>query len=64
VRKFVMIEEYHVTVFMPRGLPEAEEDAIRQALDDARFLADLRRALRIVFQKYVALGNVKIKLSR
>jgi hypothetical protein len=34
----------------PNDLPEAENDAIREALDDARFLAHLRRTRRRVFR--------------
>jgi hypothetical protein len=51
-------------VLAPRGLPQVEDDAIRQALDDAHFLAHLRRAIRVVFAQYAALSKVKIKLSR
>jgi hypothetical protein len=43
-----LVEEVHLSVYVPRGLPEAEYEAVRQTLDDARFLARLRRAVRHV----------------
>ena len=60
----IVMEEFHLTVRAPRGLPDPEYDAIRQALDDARFQTHLRRAVRRVFRKYPALGNVRVGLSR
>jgi hypothetical protein len=43
-----LIEEVHLSVYVPRGLPEAEYEAVLQTLDDARFQARLRRAVRHV----------------
>ncbi len=60
----ILVEEFHLTVRAPRGLPEGEYDAIRRALNDARFKADLRRSVRAVFRTLDALGKVKLKLSR
>jgi hypothetical protein len=39
------MEEIHVTICMPRGIPPPGSDAIRKALDDPTFQADLHRAV-------------------
>ncbi len=62
--KMLLMEEFHVTVFAPRGLPEPKYMAIRQALDGRRFRADLGRAVRQVFRRYPTLRPVQVKLSR
>ena len=41
-----MMEEFHLTVFAPRGLPALEYDTMRQTLDDPHFHAELDRAVR------------------
>ena len=40
--KSVVMDELHITVRVPRGLLEAEYDAIHEALIDQHFLAQLR----------------------
>jgi hypothetical protein len=64
MRKLVVIEEYHLTVLVPRRLPQVEDDAIRQDLDDPRFVRQVRRAVRDVLRLYPALAKAKVKLSR
>jgi hypothetical protein len=62
--KAILIDEFHLTVYAPRGLPEPEYDAVRQTLDDRRFQADLRRAAREVCRQYPALGKARVTLTR
>jgi hypothetical protein len=62
--KRVLMDELHLTVRAPRGLPETEYDAIHEALTDWDFLTQLRRALRAVFRRRPALGKVKVSLHR
>jgi hypothetical protein len=64
VAKDILIDEFHLTVRAPRGLPDAEYDAMRLALDGKPFRARLRRAVRRVFGMFPALGKVRVKLSR
>jgi hypothetical protein len=59
----LLIEELHISVYVPRGLPEAEYEAIRQTLDDARFQARLRRAVRHVVRQYPSLRQAWLRLS-
>ena len=61
--KPLLIEEFHVTVFARRGLPDAEYNAMRRTLDDRRFQSDLRRAIRAVVRQYHSLSKARIKLS-
>lgn len=62
--KAILMDEFHVTVFARQGLPEATYTAIRETLDDARFHADLRRAVRDVFRRHPSLRKVRITISR
>jgi hypothetical protein len=62
--KGVVIEEYHLTVLVPRDLPEAEADAVRQMLADPAFEGRLRRALRRVFRRHSSLNCTRVRLSR
>jgi len=59
-----MIDEFHLTVTAPRGLAESEYLAIRQTLDNPRFQAALRRAVRTVFRQYLPLLQASVRLSR
>jgi hypothetical protein len=51
-------------VYVPRGLPAAKHEAVRQTLDDARFQARLRRAVRHVVRQYPSLSQAWLRLSR
>ena len=62
--KLILIEEFHLSLFAPRGLSEPEYDAIRQVLDEASFQADLARAVRKLMRRYPALSKVRVKISR
>jgi 2'-5' RNA ligase len=62
--KALLIEELHLTVFAPGGLPEAEYEAIRRTLDAVRFQADLRRAVRDVLRQYPALSKTRVMITR
>ena len=64
VAKDVLIEEFHVGVFVPRGLREEEEGAIRRRLDSRRFRSRLERTVRGFFRRYRSLHQVRLKLSR
>jgi hypothetical protein len=57
------MEEWHLTFFAPPGLDEAAYDAISRALDEARFRAELRRAVRAVVRQ-PSLRQVRVWLSR
>ena len=60
----VLIEEFHLHVYVPHGLPEQEADAVRRTLDSARFQARVTRAVRAVLRRYRTLRKVSIALTR
>jgi hypothetical protein len=62
--KGVVMEEFHLTVLAPRGLPESEYDAICRALADPAFEARLRRVVRRVFRRETPLVKVKVRVGR
>jgi hypothetical protein len=59
-----LIEEIHLSVYVPRGLLDAEYEAVRQTLDDAGFHARLWRAVRHVVRQYSSLSQARLRLSR
>ena len=62
--RLLVIEEFHLTVFVSRDLPDPEADAVRQGLADPAFEARLRRAVRRLFRREPALSKAKVRLSR
>jgi hypothetical protein len=60
----LLIDEFHVSVRAPRGLPDAVYLAMRHALDEKRFQAELRRSVRAVLHRYPALLRARITVTR
>jgi hypothetical protein len=64
VRRPVLIEEFHVGVFVEHGLPKAQYRVIRRALNSVRFQASLQRTVRLVCDRSSALRCVRVTLTR
>jgi hypothetical protein len=62
--KRILIDEIHLSLFIPPGLRAEPGRAIRRALRNARFHTALRSAVRSVFARYAALGKVTFTLTR
>jgi hypothetical protein len=62
--KRMLIEQFHLSVYAPRNLPEDEYEAMHQTLTRRRFRARLQRTMRKVCQRYRTLNKVKVKVSR
>jgi hypothetical protein len=62
--KFLLLDEIHVSVLVPRGLRRSQYQAIRHVLNGKRFFAELSRSLRAVFRRHRSLNPVQVKLSR
>jgi hypothetical protein len=62
--RFVVIEEFHLTVLLPSGLAPTEADAVRQTLTDPTFEARLLRLIRRLFRRESSLNRVRVRLSR
>jgi hypothetical protein len=60
----ILIDEFHLTVRAPHGLPEDKYEAMHRTLNDSRFRAELRRAVRHVTRRHPALGKARVVLSR
>jgi hypothetical protein len=58
----ILIDELHLRVRAPRGLPEAAYKTMRRALDAPRFQARLRRAVRRAFGREPALAQARVSL--
>jgi hypothetical protein len=64
VAKPILIEQFHLTVLAPPGLPEADYDRISAAVREPRFRADLRRAARAVVRTVPMLRKARVTLTR
>ncbi len=62
--KAILFEEYHLTIYVPHGMPKTRYVAIRRTLNTLRFLAELRRALFDVVRHHPTLRNVKLAITR
>lgn len=62
--KFILIDEFHLTVYAPRGQPATEYDAVRHTLDDPPFQTALRRTVRHVARQFPDLRKVRLTLTR
>ena len=62
--KWVVIEEFHITISIPRTLPEAETDLVRQTLNARTFQTGLTQAIRDFIATESTLNGVRIRLSR
>jgi hypothetical protein len=62
--KAVLIEEYHLSLYVPRGLPGAAARSARRTLARARFRARLAAAARAVVRRHRSLAPVTLTLSR
>lgn len=61
--KTVMIDEFHVRLLVPSGLPDREYNAITRTVNGKRFRAELGRAVAAVLRRHSALRNVKLLLK-
>ncbi len=62
--KRILIDEIHLSLFIPPGLRSESLRAVRQALRNARLQTALRRAIQGVFARYAALSKVTFTLTR
>ena len=60
----IVLERFDMAVYAPDGLKGEVYDATRQALDDPRFQAHLRRAVWAVVRQQPALSQAQVTLPR
>jgi hypothetical protein len=64
VARFILMDEFQLTVYAPCGLPEADYDAITRALSGGRLRRRLLRVARRVLRRHPALQKVRLTLTR
>jgi hypothetical protein len=64
VAKAILMDEFHLTIYAPPGLPQSAYEAIRPGLDDRRFRADLRRAIRDACLRHPPLDTIHFTVTR
>lgn len=62
--KQIMIEEIHLHIFAPAGLPHARYVAMHRTLVGKRFLSRLKRAIQGVVCLYASLNQTRITITR
>ena len=62
--KTILMEQFHITVIAPAGLPKADYDAMQRMLQGRRFQARLHDAVCKVVQRYSSLGKAKVRIER
>jgi hypothetical protein len=60
----IVIDEIHVHVNAPRGLPETVANPMVRTLQQSRFLLQLRAAVREVFRRYPELRKARVVIAR
>jgi len=62
--KLILMEEFHISMHVSRGLSEAESRTIHRTLDGKNIQAALRRAVEEVVRRYPSLTKTHVNLSR
>ncbi len=60
----VLADQFHVSLFVPRGLPPAELSAVNRTLGNAGFVAALRRSVRQAVRQFPSLAKVRVRVAR
>ena len=62
--KTILMEQFHITVIAPAGLPKAAYDAMQRTLQGRRFQTRVYDAVRKVAQGYASLRKAKVRIER
>ena len=62
--RYLLLDELHIRVFIPRDLPAQTVRALRRQLNARRFTTAVRQALRGVFQRSPPLCVVRLQVAR
>jgi len=60
----LVLDEFHLTLFVPADLDETHIRAARQILDHPAFRVRLARAVRRLLDRYEALRALSVEASR
>jgi hypothetical protein len=59
-----MIDQFHLSFFVPGNLADPEAAEIRQVLDGAMFRRQLLRAIRVVVRQHDVLQKTRVTVTR
>lgn len=62
--KSVLIDEFHLQIFIPATLPDKKARAVRRALQRRGFVANLRDSIAKCMACHPTLRGLRITLSR
>jgi len=60
----LLLDQFHLSIFVSKDLPASACRTAHRTLNQVRFAAELRRAIRAVFQRYPSLSRTTQTLSR
>lgn len=60
---YVLFDEFHLVMRVPKDLDDPTCDAIRRILDSRPFHSALRRAVRQVIRQYPDLDPIRVRIS-
>jgi hypothetical protein len=60
----ILIDEIHLTIRIPKRLPNPDAAAIQRILRSERFQHSLREAIRKLFRQFRGLGKARFAISR
>jgi hypothetical protein len=64
VAKRILIEEIHIRIFVPAGLPPARYRAMHRTLVGKRFFRKMQQAVQRVARPFASLAQARITLTR
>lgn len=62
--RFVLFDELHLSITVPRDLPESACAAIQRRLHARSFQTQLRQVIRDLIQRHPPLRPVQLRVSR
>jgi hypothetical protein len=62
--RWILFDEFHLTLHVPQSLSQADCRAITRVLNGRRFQTQLREAVRNVLGRHASLGKVRVVISR
>jgi len=60
----ILVDEFHVSLFIPLALSQGEDQAIRRTLHRPRFGVALGKSVRAVVRRHPSLRKVRVSISR
>jgi hypothetical protein len=62
--RFILMDQIHIDIRVPRGLSDREYESVRRTLDSYRFQTTLRGSVRITFRRFPSLKHIRVRVVR